>query len=231
MEVKRKSEIVSLADQYREQIENRKDGVRVGTKQYKCTCCICGRQYIKSLRFSYFCEKELCQKIRKSLADEKYRKSAIGQETRRKNRKSPITIQTRKAYEQTEEFKKSKSVRAKRYRENKNTWELDKARKLRYYYRKYSAMRYVTINGADAISFEDWQKLYSADTCYYCGKHIDGRNKTIDHKIPVSRGGTNAKENLVMCCRSCNSSKHNKTELEFYKWREKKNERSKNNIT
>ena len=86
-------------------------------------------------------------------------------------------------------------------------------------------MRYITVNGADAISFEDWQQLYSADTCYYCGKQIEGRNKTVDHKIPISRGGTNARENLVMCCQSCNSHKNNRTESEYYEWRNNHRER------
>ena len=223
---KRRSEIISLADQYKEQIENRKDGVRIGTKQFQCTCCICGNHFIRNRKACYFCEAEFCQRINKSYRDEQYRKSEKGQATRRKNRKSPITIETRKRYEQTEKFREIKSFRAKRYREeNQKVRELDKARKLRYYYRKYSAMRYVTINGADAISFEDWQKLYSADTCYYCGKHIEGRDKTVDHKIPISRGGTNARENLVMCCQSCNSHKNNRTESEYYEWRKNHNER------
>lgn len=200
---KRRSEIISLADQYKEQIENRKDGVRIGTKQFQCTCCICGNHFIRNRKACYFCEAEFCQRINKSYRDEQYRKSEKGQATRRKNRKSPITIETRKRYEQTEKFREIKSFRAKRYREeNQKVRELDKARKLRYYYRKYSA-----------------------DTCYYCGKHIEGRDKTVDHKIPISRGGTNARENLVMCCQSCNSHKNNRTESEYYEWRKNHNER------
>jgi len=47
-------------------------------------------------------------------------------------------------------------------------------------------------------------------TCCICGKAISGRNKTVDHKTPISRGGTNKFENLCMCCASCNSKKQNK---------------------
>lgn len=39
--------------------------------------------------------------------------------------------------------------------------------------------------------------------CAYCGQPAD----TIDHVIPVSAGGTNHRENLVPCCRSCNQRK------------------------
>ena len=42
--------------------------------------------------------------------------------------------------------------------------------------------------------------------------------KTIDHKIPVIKGGTNNKENLVLCCKHCNSQKNNKNEEEYREW-------------
>ena len=40
----------------------------------------------------------------------------------------------------------------------------------------------------------------------------------IDHKTPISRGGTNDKSNLQLLCRSCNLSKNNQT-MEEFKWR------------
>ena len=40
--------------------------------------------------------------------------------------------------------------------------------------------------------------------CHYCGKEAD----TVDHKTPVRFGGTDDEENLVACCRKCNSKKH-----------------------
>lgn len=36
---------------------------------------------------------------------------------------------------------------------------------------------------------------------------------TEDHRIPLSRGGTDWIANIVPCCLSCNCSKGNKTEL------------------
>lgn len=47
-------------------------------------------------------------------------------------------------------------------------------------------------------------------TCAYCG----GRADTVDHVIPSSRGGANAWENTVACCRHCNSRKADKTPAE-----------------
>ena len=42
--------------------------------------------------------------------------------------------------------------------------------------------------------------------CVYCAGPFD----TIDHVIPLNRGGDNMKSNLVPACRSCNSSKGQK---------------------
>ena len=49
--------------------------------------------------------------------------------------------------------------------------------------------------------------------CWYCGKKMqvgvnyDHDACTIDHRIPLCRGGTNAIENIVYCCHECNMKK------------------------
>lgn len=45
-------------------------------------------------------------------------------------------------------------------------------------------------------------------TCQYCGSN---NNLTIDHVLPVSRGGKWSWENLVTACNECNSKKGHKT--------------------
>lgn len=48
--------------------------------------------------------------------------------------------------------------------------------------------------------------------CFYgCGRVAN----TIDHVIPLARGGTNYEGNLVPCCKSCNSSKQDLLVIEF----------------
>lgn len=60
------------------------------------------------------------------------------------------------------------------------------------------------------------------EVCYYCGVPLTQSTRTIDHVLPLSRGGTNSKENKVLCCRRCNISKMDMTEEEFYKYIELK---------
>lgn len=54
-----------------------------------------------------------------------------------------------------------------------------------------------------------------------CNKMFDDTIEcTVDHKVPLSRGGTNWPSNLQLLCRPCNSQKHDKTDGE---WRAKFN--------
>jgi len=57
-------------------------------------------------------------------------------------------------------------------------------------------------------------EIYSRDkfTCQYCGRVAgkDGVVLEIDHKIPVSEGGTDDYNNLITSCKECNQGKSNK---------------------
>lgn len=51
--------------------------------------------------------------------------------------------------------------------------------------------------------------IYQRDLkkCFYCGKKLKFHQITLDHYIPVSKGGTNDIFNLVTCCKRCNKLK------------------------
>lgn len=40
--------------------------------------------------------------------------------------------------------------------------------------------------------------------CRSCGKAVSGSNAHVDHKKPLSKGGSNSSSNLRVLCRSCN---------------------------
>lgn len=45
--------------------------------------------------------------------------------------------------------------------------------------------------------------------CYWCGKHLDKKTATLDHIIPLSRGGTNGLDNQTLACYDCNQNRRN----------------------
>ena len=57
------------------------------------------------------------------------------------------------------------------------------------------------------------QRILNRDgrVCFYCGLDAD----TIDHLVPIAKGGTDHDENLVSCCRRCNYSKKDKMLVDF----------------
>lgn len=58
------------------------------------------------------------------------------------------------------------------------------------------------------IAGDDISGLYieQSGLCSYCGEDM-GETYTVDHVLPLSRGGTNTPDNIVLCCGVCNSSK------------------------
>lgn len=71
--------------------------------------------------------------------------------------------------------------------------------------------------------YEDNIKLYGTLTCYLCLTKIAFGKDHLEHKTPLSRGGSNYYSNLSVSCQRCNLSKKNKTEEEYRKYLEKLN--------
>jgi 5-methylcytosine-specific restriction endonuclease McrA len=53
--------------------------------------------------------------------------------------------------------------------------------------------------------------LRDGSACQYCGSVLAGKELTMDHVVPRSRGGFSTWENLVSCCFPCNNRKGNRT--------------------
>ena len=64
---------------------------------------------------------------------------------------------------------------------------------------------------------KDVLELRKETKCFYCGCELNDSNRTIDHFIPLSRGGSNTRDNMVACCFGCNNKKGTKTYEEFMK--------------
>jgi len=57
------------------------------------------------------------------------------------------------------------------------------------------------------------ENIYLRDdyTCQYCGEKFLFEDLTLDHVFPKSRGGKNSWENIVTCCKHCNTIKADRT--------------------
>ena len=52
-----------------------------------------------------------------------------------------------------------------------------------------------------------WKRKRSAGKCHYCGRQYKPAELTMDHLIPIVRGGKTVQGNVVPACKDCNSKK------------------------
>lgn len=64
--------------------------------------------------------------------------------------------------------------------------------------------------------------LNNPERCYYCNTPLNIYNRSIDHLIPLARGGENKTYNRVYACKNCNNLKMDMTVTEFNRYKELK---------
>ena len=52
-----------------------------------------------------------------------------------------------------------------------------------------------------------WKRKRSSGICYYCGGKFRPVELTMDHLVPIARGGRSVQGNVVPACKDCNSKK------------------------
>ncbi|GBE00282.1 CRISPR-associated endonuclease Cas9 [bacterium BMS3Abin07] len=60
-----------------------------------------------------------------------------------------------------------------------------------------------------------WKRKCSEGRCYYCGRNELPGELTMDHIVPVIRGGKSTKNNVVPACKECNNRKKHSLPLEW----------------
>ncbi|MEE4136291.1 MAG: HNH endonuclease [Desulforhopalus sp.] len=60
-----------------------------------------------------------------------------------------------------------------------------------------------------------WQQKTASGICHYCGRKVAHSELTMDHLVPLARGGRSTRQNLVPCCKSCNNLKKSMLPLEW----------------
>ena len=52
-----------------------------------------------------------------------------------------------------------------------------------------------------------WERKIQRGVCYYCNRMVGREELTMDHLVPLSRGGKSKKGNVVPACKECNNKK------------------------
>jgi len=60
-----------------------------------------------------------------------------------------------------------------------------------------------------------WKRRLAKGRCHYCGRNFPSQELTMDHVVPISRGGKTTKSNVVPCCKECNNAKKQLLPMEW----------------
>lgn len=60
-----------------------------------------------------------------------------------------------------------------------------------------------------------WKEQLARGICHYCGGKFPPEELTMDHIVPVVRGGRSVRGNVVPCCKKCNNEKKYMTPAEM----------------
>lgn len=66
-----------------------------------------------------------------------------------------------------------------------------------------------------------WKRKCDKGACHYCGKPFKPSELTMDHIVPISRGGKSTKGNVVPACKTCNTQKKFLLPMEWDQYLEK----------
>lgn len=60
-----------------------------------------------------------------------------------------------------------------------------------------------------------WKRRLAKGICHYCRCPTPADQLTMDHIVPIARGGRSTKGNVVTACKSCNNAKKQLLPMEW----------------
>jgi 5-methylcytosine-specific restriction protein A len=60
-----------------------------------------------------------------------------------------------------------------------------------------------------------WKRRISTGRCHYCRRQVGAKALTMDHVVPLGRGGTSSRGNVAPSCKDCNNRKKGMLPIEW----------------
>ncbi len=71
-----------------------------------------------------------------------------------------------------------------------------------------------------------WKRRCAKGRCEYCGRETPAAALTMDHIVPIARGGRTTKGNVVPACKDCNTKKKQLLPMEWERYHQSMRSRS-----
>lgn len=165
--------------------------------------------------------KERSKEIKKKWADKNIEKVRQNARNYQERHKEELKIKTDKYYQ---ENKKEIHLRSKIWKRNNR----EKNNQIKYKWVRKNPLKIKASNARTKAFRKKFRKdtdlttnyllkLYKQrDLCPYCG--LKAEEWHLEHILPLKRGGTHTKSNVIYCCATCNLRKQKRTLEEFIQY-------------
>jgi 5-methylcytosine-specific restriction enzyme A len=68
-------------------------------------------------------------------------------------------------------------------------------------------MRREKAKARDLRKSQWWKNQLASNPCHYCKAQLHPSELSMDHVVPIVRGGRTTRGNVVVCCKPCNDKK------------------------
>jgi 5-methylcytosine-specific restriction enzyme A len=76
-------------------------------------------------------------------------------------------------------------------------------------------LRHERARARDLRGSQWWKRRISRGVCHYCGQQVGAGGLTMDHVVPLARGGRSVRGNVVAACKACNTRKRSALPVEW----------------
>lgn len=190
------------------------------SKQTMKRCACCKEEFPATLDFFHrdrskkdglncYCRECNKTKAQKWLEHHSQRARETKARYRKANREALREQEYQRYWNDPEKAREVQKERSARYRQTERGKATKRMSEHRRRARKAS-------QGTEDYTKEDLDQMYQAQNkrCWWCGKKL-GRNYHIDHRIPISRGGSDTLDNICLVHAHCNWSKGAKMPWEW----------------
>ena len=193
-------------------------------------CPICGQEFVRHNGEQKYCSPACFKENRRRYANARYASRTDAQKERdriygREYARRDYARERSKAYSQTPAGREARKKAIKNYNHSEKREAARKRRQATETYRaerhRHDVRRRARKAESDLIAVDKgihWKTLarrLGSMKCAMCGKECDpdgepGIRPTVDHIVPLSRGGTHTWDNVQLLCMRCNAGKCNK---------------------
>ena len=106
--------------------------------------------------------------------------------------------------------KEERKINTQKYRDNNREWWRSLHR-----INQFNRRKKIKLVSDGTVTKDFVESIYSIEKCYYCEDNTPKKFRTLEHILPLNKGGKHTSNNIVMACLSCNCSKRDMTEEEF----------------